>query len=245
MDLRYKLRCQVVGEKSLTLEPSTGNAILLVEDDTSLGATLVERLSEEPYTVTWVKTVKDALSEIKKQHFDLYLLDIGLPDGSGFNVAREIKVESHAPIIFLTAMTSAEYRLEGFEIGCDDYIPKPFHLKELLLRIAKVFEGRLAQKTRRSAGMTLHAESYSVSLPDGRVAELTERDFELLNFLIDSSPQAVTRQEILDKVFKSDAQTNRTVDNSIVRIRTALGTHGQGRLRSVRGIGYQWLASGH
>jgi two-component system phosphate regulon response regulator PhoB len=224
----------------MSLAP-TKHTILLVEDDESLGSTLVERLSEEPYEMTWVRTVKDALIALASRSFDLHLLDIGLPDGSGFNVAREIKLTSHTPIIFLTAMNSAEYRLEGFEIGCDDYIPKPFHLKELLLRIAKVFEGRLEQKTKRSSGMVLHAESYSVVLPDGRTAELTQRDFELLSFLIEVSPRTVSRQDILERVFQSDAQTSRTVDNSIVRIRTALGTFGEGKLRSVRGVGYQWL----
>jgi two-component system phosphate regulon response regulator PhoB len=217
------------------------HSILLVEDDESLGSTLVERLSEEPYDLTWVRSVKDALSHLEEKAFDLHLLDIGLPDGSGFNVAREIKLKHHTPIIFLTAMNSAEYRLEGFEIGCDDYIPKPFHLKELLLRIAKVFEGRLEQKTKRASGMVLHAESYSIVLPDGRTAELSQRDFELLSFLIEVSPRAVARQEILQHIFCSDAQTNRTVDNSIVRIRTTLGTFGEGKLRSVRGVGYQWL----
>ena len=89
--------------------------------------------------------------------------------------------------------------------------------------------------------MVLHAESYSVVLPDGRTAELTQRDFELLSFLIEVSPRTVSRQDILERVFQSDAQTSRTVDNSIVRIRTALGTFGEGKLRSVRGVGYQWL----
>ena len=217
------------------------HSILLVEDDESLGSTLVERLSEEPYVVTWVRTVHDALTSLLINEYDLHILDIGLPDGSGFNVAREVKLSRHTPIIFLTAMNSAEYRLEGFEIGCDDYIPKPFHLKELLLRIAKVFEGRLSSKTKRSSGIVLHQESYSVNLPDGRTAELTQRDFELLSFLIEVSPRTISRDEILQKVFHSETQTNRTVDNSIVRIRTALGIFGEGKLRSVRGVGYQWF----
>lgn len=216
-------------------------SILLVEDDQSLGATLQERLSEEPYDVTWVTTVKDSLNLLEKNAYSLCLLDIGLPDGSGFNVARELKVSSNTPVIFLTAMNSAEYRLEGFEIGCDDYIPKPFHLKELLLRIKKVLEGRNTALSKKVGQGLLHPESYSVELPDGRIAELSPTDFSLLSHLIDESPRALTRQEIFDKIFKADGPATRSVDNSIVRIRTALGSFGDGHLRSVRGVGYQWL----
>lgn len=216
--------------------------ILLIEDDESLGETLMLRLSEEPYEVFWSKTALDARDSIRKVVPDLILLDIGLPDGSGFTIAREIRAWSKCPIIFLTAMNSAEYRLEGFELGADDYIPKPFHLRELLLRIQKVLEGRAVELTKKAGECTLSEEGYSVNLPDGKSAELSVRDFELLKFLIEESPRAVTRNEILSRVFQSEsATTPRTVDNSIVRIRTALGTYSEGHLRSVRGVGYQWM----
>lgn len=218
-------------------------SILLVEDDASLGETLVGRLAEEPYEIIWAKTLSEAEKAVAEKFPDLILLDIGLPDGSGFSLARTVRANGKTPIIFLTAMNSAEYRLEGFEIGGDDYIPKPFHLKELLLRIKKVLEGRAVSFIRKAGDFKLSEEGYTVYLPDGKYAEFSIRDFELLKFLIDESPRAVPRAEILEKVFKTDpTTTQRTVDNSIVRIRTALGTQAEGHLRSVRSVGYQWIS---
>lgn len=218
-------------------------SILLVEDDTSLGETLVQRLAEEPYDVAWARSLSEARTTFHQKQPDLILLDIGLPDGSGFTFAREVRGEVKTPIIFLTAMNSAEYRLEGFEIGADDYIPKPFHLKELLLRIHKVLEGRAVSFIRKAGDFKLSEEGYTVYLPDGKYAEFSVRDFDLLKFLIDESPRAVSRTEILERVFKTDATiTPRIVDNSIVRIRTALGTQAEGHLRAVRSVGYQWIS---
>src|SRR5689334_221910 len=112
--------------------------LLLVEDDSSLGATLQERLEKEGYSVDWATTQNEAISFLKSRAPDLVILDVGLPDGSGFDLAKKIKSESLVPFIFVTAMTNAEYRLEGYEIGAEEYIPKPFHLKELLIRVKHV-----------------------------------------------------------------------------------------------------------
>jgi DNA-binding response OmpR family regulator len=172
-------------------------------------------------------------------------LDVGLPDGSGFNVAREVKTLGRTPVVFLTAMNSAEHRLEGFEIGCDDFIPKPFHLKEFLLRVKKVINASLQQSTRpinSAVDIKLNKDLCSVTLPDGKIAEFSQSDFELLSVLIAQSPKVVTRQEAFSSVFKGQGPATRTVDNSIVRIRTLLGEWAQGNLKTVRGVGYQWVA---
>jgi len=113
--------------------------ILLVEDDRSLGATLQARLSREGYQVSWVETKQRALTKVEDAFWDLIILDVGLPDGSGFELARELKANRSFPIMFMTALGSAEKRLEGFEIGAEEFIPKPFHLRELLLRVKHVF----------------------------------------------------------------------------------------------------------
>ncbi|HEX4924864.1 MAG TPA: response regulator, partial [Bdellovibrionales bacterium] len=114
--------------------------LLLVEDDPSLGATLQERLEKEGYSVAWAQSRAEAESAFARKPPDLVILDVGLPDGSGFDLAKLIKKKSVVPFIFVTAMTTAEYRLEGFEIGAEEYIPKPFHLKELLLRVKHVLD---------------------------------------------------------------------------------------------------------
>ena len=105
--------------------------LLLVEDDRSLGATLHERLLREKYDVTWVETKQRALKKLDEGIWDLVILDIGLPDGNGFELARHIKETRKLPIMFMTALSTAEHRLEGFEIGAEEFVPKPFHLKEL------------------------------------------------------------------------------------------------------------------
>ena len=109
--------------------------VLLVEDDLSLGRTLTERLERERLEVVWARTVAEAQAQLPGQSWDLAILDVKLPDGSGFGLARELKRTSLIPIMFMTALNSAENRLEGFEIGADEYLPKPFHLKELILRV--------------------------------------------------------------------------------------------------------------
>ena len=219
--------------------------ILLVEDDESLGESLTARLIEEPYQVLWARNLSDARNLLAKEHIDVAVLDVGLPDGTGFSLAHEIKGGSlkTLPIIFLTAMNSAEYRLEGFELGADDYIPKPFHLKELLLRIRKVIDGRTVQRVKKAGPFTLYEDGYRVEMTSGESVILAKRDFDLLCFLIEESPRAVERSEILQRIFNSDPSiTPRTVDNSIVKIRTALGVLGEGHLRSVRAVGYQWIS---
>src|SRR5262249_45110867 len=114
--------------------------LLLVEDDRSLGATLHERLLREKYDGAWVETRQRALAKLEEGIWDLVILDIGLPDGSGFELARHVKEKKKLPIMFMTALSTAEHRLEGFEIGAEEFIPKPFHLRELLLRVEHVLE---------------------------------------------------------------------------------------------------------
>ena len=115
-------------------------SLLLVEDDRSLGATLQDRLALEGYQVQWVETKQRALKKLSEGLWDLIILDVGLPDGSGFELARQVKANTSLPIMFITALGTAENRLEGFEIGAEEFIPKPFHLRELLLRVKHVFE---------------------------------------------------------------------------------------------------------
>jgi len=141
-------------------------SILLVEDDRSLGATLRERLGEEGYTVTWAESCGAATSALGAGAFDLLLVDVGLPDGDGFELVRSFGSDA-PPIIFLTAMTSAEHRLTGFELGAVDYVPKPFHLKELLLRIKRVIESTRTSRRVMVGTSTIDRESMSLRFEDG------------------------------------------------------------------------------
>jgi DNA-binding response OmpR family regulator len=215
--------------------------LLLVEDDRSLGATLTDRLGREGYEVVWCATKRDAETKFPEQFWDLVILDLGLPDGSGFDVARRIRATSATPIVFLTAMNTAENRLEGFEMGAEEFIPKPFHLKELLLRVRHVLETHPPRRVIACGGKRIDLDAMAVVREDGTREFPASRDFRVLKLLIQSAPRAVHRDRILDQIWGEDRfPTQRTVDNAIVRLRQVLGDSEGACIRSVRGVGYQW-----
>ena len=215
--------------------------LLLVEDDRSLGATLCERLSRENYDVSWVETLQRALRKLNEGLWDLIILDIGLPDGSGFELARHIKEHTSLPLMFVTALSTAEHRLEGFEIGAEEFIPKPFHLRELLLRVKHVLENHPVRHQISCNGRVIELDSRTIIQPDGRRERPPSHDFDLLQLLVSHTPQVISRNQILDVLWGEDKLLNqRTVDNMIVRLRQSLGDTRSKYIRSVRGVGYQW-----
>lgn len=215
--------------------------VLLVEDDPSLGRTLCERLEKEQYLVVWARSVAEAGTHLAAGHWDLAVLDVKLGDGSGFGLARQIRKSSRVPIMFMTALNTAESRLEGFEIGAVEYLPKPFHLKEFILRVRHVLT---TQRDEPRAvvcdDVTIDFDAFTITR-DGRTDPLQPRDARVLQLLVDASPRAVSRSELLDRAWGEDQfPTPRAVDNAIVRLRDALGTVAGSRIKSIRGIGYQW-----
>lgn len=217
--------------------------VLLIEDDASLGQTLAERLEKDGLTVRWAHTVRDARSAFAAGPWDLAIIDVRLPDGSGFGLARELRGRSTAPIMFMTALNSAENRLEGFEIGADEYLPKPFHLKEFMLRVRHVLGRHRAAQIVRAGASEIDFGAMTVTRGSSRV-QLQARDCQVLKMLIDAAPRVVARAEILDRVWGEHRfPTPRGVDNAIVRLRQALDDDDR-LIRSVRGIGYQWTADG-
>jgi two-component system phosphate regulon response regulator PhoB len=220
---------------------ATSVKLLLVEDDVLLGETLTERLAKEGYAVTWVQSQAEGESAVAGGAYDLVLLDVGLPDGSGFDLARKIRASKEMPIVFMTAMNTAEHRLEGYEIGAEEFIPKPFHLKELLLRVKHVLENHAASRAVRVGARTIDFQAQAIVSETGEREFLAARDFQLLKLLVESAPRVVSRDEILDKLFGEESFPNhRTVDNAVVRLRQALGGANE-TIRSVRGVGYQWV----
>jgi DNA-binding response OmpR family regulator len=215
--------------------------VLLVEDDVSLGRTLAERLIRESLEVEWAQSVAAAEAHLASGAWDLAILDVKLPDGSGFGLARQIKKTSTVPVMFMTAQNSAEARLEGFEIGADEYLPKPFHLKEFLIRVRHVLARQRPRQTVAHGGVTIDLDAMTVESADGQRTQLQVRDSRVLKILIDAAPRAVDRSVILDRVWGEERfPTPRTVDNAIVRLRQALKDDDGRLIRSVRGVGYQW-----
>ncbi len=218
--------------------------VLLVEDDRSLGKTLEERLVKEGLDVKWVETLASGRAAAATGVWDLAIVDVMLPDGSGFDLAPEIRQRSLTPIMFMTALNSAESRLTGFELGADEYLPKPFHLKEFMLRVRHVLTTQPPRRLLRVGEATIDWDAMAVDHPSRERVFLQVRDFRVLSMLVEAAPRAVGRSEILDRVWGvQEFPTQRTVDNAIVRLRQALGDEDGRFIRSVRGIGYQWAAS--
>jgi len=152
-----------------------------------------------------------------------------------------IKQKTTLPIVFITAWSSAEKRLEGFEIGAEEFIPKPFHLRELLLRVKHVLDNHAVHQQLLCNGRTIEFGSRTIVQAEGRRDLLALREFQLLHLLITAAPRVVSRDEILDALWGADKFPNtRTIDNLIVRLRQMLGDTEGVFIRSVRGVGYQW-----
>jgi DNA-binding response OmpR family regulator len=216
--------------------------LLLVEDDKVLGKNLKERLEKENYQVDWVKSQKEC-EEIQNHwgNYDLVIFDVTLPDGSGFELAKKLKKLFTVPFLFMTALNEAESRLTGYEIGAEEFIPKPFHLKELLIRIAHVLSVHVREKIMRIKNLSIDFKSMKITHEDGHVDLLALNDFKVLKYLIDVCPRAVSRDELMDKVWGQDEfPSPRTIDNVIVRLRQYLKDDNSELIKSVRGLGYRW-----
>lgn len=219
--------------------------ILIVEDDFTLGHLLKTKLGETYNVVLCQNKAEAEVSLIKNDHFDLAILDVGLPDGSGFDVAELLKSKhKETNFIFLTAQSDATSRLKGYELGAEEYIPKPFHFKELLLKIDHVFSQHSIRALYKINGCELNFTNYSLKRDDGSIEYPAASDLKVLHYLILNSPKVLSRDEILNKVWGSDKNMNhRTVDNTIVRLKKLLGVESDLHIRNVRGIGYQWIST--
>jgi two-component system alkaline phosphatase synthesis response regulator PhoP len=219
----------------------------LVEDEVNLGATLSERLRKEGYGVEWVRTASDADLQIQGQAFDLALLDVGLPDGNGFEVAERLRARRReTAVIFLTAFGSSEDRVRGLELGAEDYIVKPFHLRELLLRIQNGLRRaaylRASQVEALSIGRAQVDFSRFEVTVEGVCHTLSHREAALLKLLLDRRGKVVSRDEILNELWSADEfPSPRTIDNFILKLRRLIERDPENPvlIRSVRGVGYQ------
>lgn len=204
-----------------------GSKILLVEDEESLAGGLEYNLMEEGYKITWAKDGKQALEFYEKQEFDLILLDIMLPYYDGFQVSKKIREKCpQIPILMLTARTAPSDRVQGLESGADDYITKPFHLQELLLRIKGMLKRKewyaqvTTQKPVYKFGKNeIDFTNFQCRAGD-RTFQLTQREALIMKYLIEHKGEIVSRKDLLENVWNLNADIEtRTVDNFIVRLR--------------------------
>ena len=228
--------------------------LLMVEDDANVADTLAERLRANGYAVTPATSVTAARQALATGQFDIALLDVGLPDGSGFDVARTLRDTSPGTaMVFLTAYGTPEDRIHGLELGADDYITKPFVFRELLLRLQNSL--RRASYLQQPVGAARGAVRIGEADVDfgrftatvaGSVHPLTHKECAVLKLLVERAGTAVSRDEILDRAWSADEfPTSRTVDNFIMRLRRLVEKDPANprTLRSIRGVGYLFEAS--
>lgn len=216
--------------------------LLLAEDDLALGEVLVLRLRQS-YQVTWVKSFRSAETMLQDSAivFDVCILDVDLQDGSGFDVAEILRRKKNIPFLFLTAQSDPESRLKGFELGAEEFIPKPFHLKELLIRLDHVLKQHIPTVKYRFGNSIVDLDQGSIRSAEGKIDYPPASDMKLLKLLMDRYPRSVSRDEIIDEVWGRHKVPNlRTIDNIILRLRALLGDHNESLIRAVRGVGYVW-----
>jgi two-component system, OmpR family, alkaline phosphatase synthesis response regulator PhoP len=224
--------------------------ILLVEDEETLLEIIKLNLDLEGYEVIPASNGKKALQLTQNQHFDLLLLDVMLPEIDGFQICEQVRLmDESTPIMFLTAKDSPSDRIQGLKRGADDYLTKPFHLEELLLRVKKLLS-RSGKSTTKSedveeleiAGSKINFKTFEVKSINGEFL-LTKKEAMLLKLLTDRENEVVSRNQILQTVWGYDVYpSTRTIDNFILAFRKYFEPNPKNPVlfHSIRGIGYKF-----
>ena len=222
------------------------NKILIVEDEQDIRDLLIFNLQKEGFKVESADNGDSALSLIRKNNFDLVLLDLMLPGIGGFDLTRILKNDrktSEIPILMLTAKGEESDIVKGLELGADDYMTKPFSIKVLLARINKIL---IKSSNRSDEADVLKYNSLSINLKardvilEGKKINLTFTEFEILKLLASHSKWVYTRNEIINNIRGDDyIVTDRTIDFQIVGLRKKMGPAGK-YIKTVRGVGYRF-----
>jgi two-component system alkaline phosphatase synthesis response regulator PhoP len=228
----------------------SGNKILLVEDEDALAIGLEYNLCEEGYQVTRAADGKEALTQLASDKFDLIILDIMLPHLDGFEIAQKIRQDDpQLPILMLTARTGVKDRIKGLEYGADDYLPKPFHIEELLLRIRGMLKRKAWYTTSTITQPHIRFGHNEVNFQNltahngNETIILTSHEAMVLKYLIDHQGRIISRKELLENVWHIDPEIEtRTVDNFIARLRKYFEPNPNKPvyIKSVRSAGYMF-----
>jgi DNA-binding response OmpR family regulator len=221
--------------------------ILLVEDDDSLGFVVKDNLEQEGYEVDLQITGKAGQRAFQANQYDIYILDVMLPEMDGFTLAEYIRgTGSEVPIIFLTAKSLKEDRIKGLKLGADDYLTKPFSIEELVLRIEAILK-RTGKKVQVVQEVQVHQignyqyDSKNLKLKCGDFCQdLTHRESDLLAFLIKHKNETIARDKILIAIWGDDDYfKGRSLDVFITRLRKYLNQDPQIKLTNVHGVGFR------
>ena len=225
--------------------------ILVVDDEVNLAEGIRENLEEEGYQVAVAHDGPSGLVRILANDLDLVILDVMMPGLDGYSVCQEVRKEKlDLPILFLTARGGVNDRIRGFEAGGDDYLAKPFHLKELLLRVEAILRRRLWYSQAQTENRILRFGdnevdflAYRARSFDGNEHSLTHKEAMILKVLAEQEGEVVPRERILDKVWGYDLYpSTRTIDNFIVRLRRRFEANPEAplHLHTIRGVGYRF-----
>jgi len=224
--------------------------IVVVEDEPLMGQLIVDNLNHEGYGTEWITDGQSAVQRLNQGPCDLVILDIMLPGRSGLEVLAEIRNNGNlVPVLVLSALGHEQDRIRGLSLGADDYLPKPFHLRELLLRVKALLrrsqpDAVPARETKLHIGAhEIDLETYEARTVDGESYRLTQKEAMLLRYLVGNSGKVVSRHDILDTVWGLDAEpTTRTIDNFIARFRKLFEEDPRQpkHFLTLRGVGYRF-----
>ena len=222
--------------------------ILIIEDQPDIRKTIDYNLSRESFEVFQAASIAEGEQAIQQHKPDLVILDLMLPDGSGLTLCRDIKSDpatKNTLVILLTAKADELDRVIGFELGADDYVTKPFSVRELILRVKAILKRRASEERQPAdpsqtfGALTLNLEAHQVFINDLEVG-FTALEFRLLKHLIDRKGRVQSRDQLLEEVWGYSAEvTTRTVDTHIKRLREKLGSVGE-YIQTIRGVGYRF-----
>lgn len=216
--------------------------ILFVEDDETIASGLCYALEAEGYEVSHCASVREALTALDGGVFDLALLDLALPDGAGFTVCEAVKARSGAPVVFLTAADDEGNVVRGFDFGADDYIVKPFRLREMLARLKAVLRRHSGgADVLRAGNIELHPLSGKI-FKDGKELFLSAMEYRLLLLLMRHAGQLLTRGQLLEDLWDAggDFVNDNTLSVYVKRLREKLGdVPDSAKIHTARGLGYR------
>jgi phosphate regulon transcriptional regulator PhoB len=221
--------------------------VLVVDDENPIVEAVAYNLRKEGFQALTASDAEQCLDIARAEKPDLIILDVMLPSASGFDVCRMLRKQNDVPIIMLTARAEETDRVVGLELGADDYITKPFSMRELMARVKTVLRrtntGSVAtESVVRVGNLTVDPNRYEVTLGDKRI-ELSPKEFDLLRFMATHPGQVFSRQSLLDRVWGADAYVeDRTVDVHIRWLREKIEVNASRpeRLLTVRGVGYKF-----
>ena len=217
--------------------------ILVVDDESRMRKLIKDFLTTKGYKVLEAEDGEKALQvfEENQNKIDLIILDVMMPKLDGWSVLRQIRQTSQVPIIMLTARGEEQDELFGYELGVDEYMPKPFSPKILVAKVEAILKRKNGDKTEAKdyGGIKIDKEGRTVTV-DGKPIELSLREYELLVYLVENENIALSRDKILNNVWNYDYYgDSRTIDSHIKKIRHKLGKKGK-YIKTMRGVGYKF-----